>query len=74
MASYDTENELFFAERMVEKYQELLLKSAGLKSVSVEGESMSLDDIEAKWSFWKREVNRLVGKKPAISVIKMGGV
>lgn len=66
--------ELEFAEEMIAKYQAIMLKSAGLRSVSVEGESMSLDDIEAKWTFWKKERNRIKGTKPKIAVIRMGGV
>lgn len=63
-----------FAEQMVSKYEALLLKSAGLQSVSVEGESMSLADLEGKWEFWKNKVAREGGSKPRIAVIKMGGV
>jgi hypothetical protein len=63
-----------FASNMVEKYQCLLEKSAGLKSVSVEGEMMSLADLEVKWQFWKNELAKAEGYKPRISAIQIGGV
>jgi hypothetical protein len=63
-----------FAEQMVAKYETLLLQSAGLQSISVDGQSMSVADLESKWQYWKNQVARENGTKPRLSVIKMGGV
>lgn len=55
------------AEAMVAKYETLLLSAAGHKSISVGGESVSYDDLEAKYRYWKREVAREAGTKPVVS-------
>jgi len=63
-----------FAEQMVAKYETLLLQSTGLQSISVDGQSMSVVDLETKWKYWKTQVATENGTKPRLSVIKMGGV
>jgi hypothetical protein len=63
-----------FAQQMLAKYQALLLKGAGLQSVSVDGQSVSVVDLETKWQFWATKVARETGAKPVQAVIRMGGV
>lgn len=63
-----------FAEQMVAKYQTLLLSAAGMRSINVDGQVVSVSDLETKWNFWKAEVAKESGSKPRLSVIKMGGV
>jgi len=63
-----------FAEQMVTKFETLLLASAGLQSVSVDGQTMTVSDLEAKWQFWSNKVAKESGTKPRLAVIKMGGV
>jgi len=59
---------------MVTKYQQLLLKAAGLVSTSVDGQQVSVADLETKLKYWEKEVARESGTKPRLSSIKMGGV
>ena len=47
-----------FAETMLSKYETLLQTSAGLDTVSVDGQSVRYVDVEAKYRYWKREVAR----------------
>jgi len=53
-----------FAETMLAKYETLLQTSAGLDTVSVDGQSVRYTDVEAKYRYWKREVGR-PSPKPA---------
>jgi len=46
------------AETQVAKYEALLATSAGLDSVMVDGQSVRYADVEAKYRYWKREVER----------------
>jgi len=47
-----------FAEQMVEKYEALLLKYAGFKSVSIDGQTTTIDELEAKYEHWKSVLAR----------------
>ena len=63
-----------YAETMVAKYEALLATSAGLESVSVDGQSVQYaDDNEAKYRYWKREVAREKGMRPQAASINLGG-
>jgi hypothetical protein len=53
-----------FAETMLSKYETLLETSAGLDTVSVDGQSVRYTDVEAKYRYWKREVAREKGTRP----------
>ena len=53
-----------FAETMLSKYETLLQTSAGLDTVSVDGQSVRYTDVEAKYRHWKREVAREKGTRP----------
>jgi len=46
-----------FAEQMLAKYEVLLLAHAGLKSASVDGRTVSVDDLEQKYRYWKAVVD-----------------
>ena len=63
-----------FAEDMVTKYETLLSANTGVKSVSVDGQSVSYDDLVKQYQFWKTTVARAAGTKPTASTIKLGGV
>ena len=53
-----------FAETMLAKYETLLQTSAGLDTVSVDGQSVRYADVEAKYRYWKREVAREKHERP----------
>jgi len=57
-----------FAEQMLEKYEELLLANAGLKQVSVDGQTVSYAELERRYEFW-RAVER--GSRPRSASIKL---
>lgn len=75
-ASMTTEQreELDFVKSMVCKYRELLIKGAGMQSISVDGQTVSLTDLESKYQVWENKLAVLKGRKPRLSAIKMGGV
>jgi len=63
-----------FAETMVAKYEALLATSAGLESVSVDGQSVQyVDDVKAELAYWRRCVAREKGTRPQAASINMGG-
>ena len=62
-----------FAEQLLAKYETLLQTSAGLDTVSVDGQSVRYTDVEAKYRWWKREVGREQGQRPQAASINLGG-
>lgn len=60
-----------FAENMVEKYQALLLANAGVKNVNVDGQNLTLDDLEQKLDYWSRKVSRADGSRPRVMQINL---
>ena len=62
-----------FAETMLAKYETLLQTSAGLDTVSVDGQSVRYTDVEARYRYWKRQVEREQGRRPQAASINLGG-
>jgi hypothetical protein len=62
-----------FAETMLAKYEALLAVSAGLDTVSVDGQSVRYADVEAKYRYWKRDVAREQDRRPQAASINLGG-
>ena len=73
-----------FAQTMLSKYETLLETSAGLDTVSVDGQpvtatgravvgSVRYTDVEAKYRYWKREVAREKHERPQAASINLGG-
>jgi len=60
-----------FAETMLSKYETLLQTSAGLDTVSVDGQSVRYVDLEAKCRRLKREVAREKGQRPQAASINL---
>jgi hypothetical protein len=58
---------------MLTRYEALLQTSAGLDTVAVDGQSARYADIEAKYRYWKRDVAREKGRRPAAASINLGG-
>lgn len=62
-----------YAETMVSKYETLLTRHAGQQSVSVDGQTLSLADLEAKYDFWLRRYQVLAGTRPRVASVNMSG-
>lgn len=60
-----------FAEKMVAKYRDLLLQGAGLKSISIDGQSVSYADLEAAYDHWTKKLARLNGSRPIAKSINL---
>lgn len=62
-----------FAETMVTKLETLLASSAGLRSVNVAGESVTYDELERRYDYWKSRVARESGTRPIASTVDLSG-
>lgn len=62
-----------FAEQMVTKLETLLLASAGLRSVNVDGETVTYADLESRYDYWKSRVSRESGTRPLSATIDLSG-
>lgn len=62
-----------FAEQMVTALQAKLLKLAGVKSASIDGETLVLSDLKEELTFWERRVARESGSRPVLSSIDLSG-
>lgn len=62
-----------FAEQMVSKYQTILLNSAGLKMVSVDGQTISYADLEKSYQFWLKKVAQEAGTRGSVAAIDLTG-
>jgi hypothetical protein len=62
------------AEQMVEKLAAILLENAGLAAVTVDGTSVTYQDLEERYQFWQKRLQAERGQRPNLSTIKMGGV
>lgn len=62
-----------FAEEMVAKLETLLLASAGLTSVNVDGQMIAFADLEAKYKYWKSVVAREAASSGRWSTLDLSG-
>lgn len=62
-----------FAEEMVEKYQQLLRDSAGLKRVMVDGQDIWYAELEERYAYWKRIYDQEQGTKGRTFQIDLSG-
>lgn len=60
-----------FADDQLARYEALMAKAVGLKSVSVDGQSVAYEELETRWKFWKREVAKAAGTKPAAANVDL---
>lgn len=60
-----------FAETMVTKLETLIASSAGLKSVSVDGEAVTYDDLLKQYDYWKSRVARESGARPRVAQVDL---
>lgn len=60
-----------FAEQMVNKYEKLLLDNAGVKSVSVDGQSVTYSDLKKEYKSWKNQLDASTGGKAGVLQIKL---
>ena len=62
-----------FAEQMVEKYRALLADNAGLKTVTVDGQSVTYGELERLLEHWENKVAAEGGRRPRAATIKLSG-
>ena len=60
-----------FAQQMVEKYRTLVADNAGLKSVTVDGQSVTYGDLERLLEHWESKVAAEQGRRPRAATIKL---
>lgn len=60
-----------FCGKMVTKYRELLLKCAGLTSITIDGQTTSLAQLETQYDFWTRKLARLNKTRPTVVTIDL---
>ena len=53
-------------DTIVAKYEALLEANAGMKSVSVDGQTITYEDLHKRWEFWKAKAARLKGNRPRV--------
>lgn len=64
-------SDLTFARKMVEKYRDMLLQCAGLRSITIDGQMVMYADVEAGYRQWQKAVARLSGTRPNAVTIDM---
>lgn len=62
-----------FAEQMVAKLRDVLAANAGVKQLTVDGNTVQYDDLLNQLTFWERKVARESGSRPRASQIKLSG-
>ena len=70
---FDLMSEADFTRRMVAKYRELLLSAAGLSSVTIDGQVVSYQDLEASYRSWTKKLATLDGTRPQLVSIDLSG-
>jgi hypothetical protein len=61
-----------FAEDQLERLETLLAANVGVSSVSVDGVSVSYDDLLKQYDYWRNRVAREEGTRPRIAQINLG--
>jgi hypothetical protein len=61
-----------FAATMVAKYEALLMQAAGIGSTTVDGATVTLADLEAKYNYWRKIAQRESGTRPRVARINLG--
>jgi len=60
-----------FTEKMVAKYRDLLLQCAGMKTIALDGQSVSYGDLEVAYEHWTKKLARLNGSRPIAASINL---
>jgi len=61
-----------FAEDQVERLETLLAANVGVSSVSVDGVSVSYDNLIKQYDYWKSRLAREDGTRPIVAQINLG--
>lgn len=61
------------AETMLAKYEALLERNAGVASVNTDGTTVSFQDLEKRWQFWRKQVAREQGRARRYKSVDMSG-
>lgn len=64
-------SEAKFVLQMVEKYRELLLACAGLKSVTIDGQAVTYEQLEQQYAHWHKKLGRINGTRPRVASITL---
>jgi len=62
-----------FAAQQVTRLETLLAQCVGVKSVTVDGQAVTYEDLTAQYNFWKSRVARENGTRPRVAQIYLGG-
>ena len=60
-----------FAEEQVERFETLLAEAVGVKTIEVDGQRVTYQDLKREYAYWKRVVGREKGTRPTSSQIKL---
>lgn len=58
-----------FAESQVARLETLLAAAVGLKTATVDGVTVAVDDLNAQWTFWKKKVSEEKGERAVFTPI-----
>lgn len=61
-----------FAQAMIDKYQALMLKAAGMQAINVDGQMTTFRDLEAQYEHWTKKLATLDGSRPRVAQISLG--
>lgn len=59
------------ADKMLQRYEDLLHKAGGKQRITVDGQSVTFEDLEKKHAYWQREVARQKGIRPELRRIDL---
>lgn len=62
-----------FAESQVERLETLLAQNVGVRSINVDGVSVTYDDLLKQYDYWKSKFAREEGTRPRVAQIDLSG-
>jgi len=66
-----SEEETSHAEQMVTKLESLMLLSAGMRSVTVDGQTVQVSDLKSDWEYWQDKVAQEDGTNPGYMTVDL---
>jgi hypothetical protein len=63
-----------FAETMLATIKTRLETCAGLKSVVIDGQTVTFEDLTAQYDYWNKRVMREQGQSSRVQRISLGGI
>jgi hypothetical protein len=62
-----------FAANQVARLETLLQQCTGVQSVTVDGQTVTYDDLTRQYNYWKSRYARENGRRPRVAQIYLGG-